>query len=54
MVLSVTLSDGNNTKYLIKLQQADKLEAAAKERVAQEKGLILGAGEIGYGFEYRR
>ena len=31
MVLSVTLSDGNNVKYLIKLPQADKLLAAAKE-----------------------
>jgi len=37
MVLSVTLSDGNNVKYLIKLPQADKLEAAAKEGVAKEK-----------------
>jgi len=37
MVLSVTLSDGNNVKYLIKLPQADQLEAAAKERVAKEK-----------------
>jgi hypothetical protein len=37
MVLSVTLSDGNNVKYLIKLPQADQLEAAAKERVATEK-----------------
>ena len=31
MVLSVTLSDGNNVKYLIKLPQADKLVAATKE-----------------------
>jgi hypothetical protein len=31
MVLSVTLSDGNNVKYLIKLPQADKLQTAAKE-----------------------
>src|SRR6266480_285905 len=31
MVLSVTLSDGNNVKYLIKLPQADKLPVAAKE-----------------------
>ena len=31
MVLSVTLSDGNNVKYLIKLPQADKLQIAAKE-----------------------
>ena len=37
MVLSVTLSDGKNLKYLIKLPQADKLEAAAKEGVAKEK-----------------
>jgi hypothetical protein len=37
MVLSVTLSDGNNVKYLIKLPQADKLEAAAKEGVKIEK-----------------
>ena len=34
MVLSVTLSDGNNVKYLIKLPQADKLQAAAKEAPA--------------------
>src|SRR5436190_17810074 len=37
MVLSVTLSDGNNVRYLIKLPQADKLEAAAKEDVKIEK-----------------
>jgi hypothetical protein len=37
MVLSVTLSDGSNVKYLIKLPQADKLEAAAKEGVKIEK-----------------
>ena len=37
MVLSVTLSDGKNLKYLIKLPQADKLEAAAKEGSAKEK-----------------
>jgi len=36
MVLSVTLSDGNNVKYLIKLPQADKL-VAAKEATANEK-----------------
>src|SRR6185295_1972234 len=34
MVLSVTLSDGNNAKYLIKLPQADKLQTAAKEAPA--------------------
>ena len=37
MVLSVTLSDGNNAKYLIKLPQADKLQGAAKEAPAIEK-----------------
>ena len=37
MVLSVTLSDGNNVKYLIKLPQADKLSVAAKEATANEK-----------------
>jgi len=31
MVLSVTLSDGKNVKYLIKPPQADKLVAAAKK-----------------------
>ena len=36
MVLSVTLSDGNNVKYLIKLPQADKL-VVAKEAPANEK-----------------
>jgi hypothetical protein len=37
MVLSVTLSDGNNVKYLIKLPQADKLDGATKEATAKEK-----------------
>jgi len=37
MVLSVTLSDGNNAKYLIKLPQADKLQAAVTEAPAAEK-----------------
>jgi hypothetical protein len=39
MVLSVTQSDGNNVKYLIKLPQADKLEETAKaqEGVAKER-----------------
>jgi len=36
MVLSVTLSDGNNVKYLIKLPQADKLETAATGGVSKE------------------
>ena len=37
MVLSVTLSDGNNVKYLIKLPAADKLQSATKEEVKIEK-----------------
>jgi hypothetical protein len=38
MVLSVTLSDGNNVKYLIKLPQTDKLDTAAtKDGVSKEK-----------------
>jgi hypothetical protein len=40
MVLSVTLSDGNNVKYLIKLPQADKLETGqtvAKDALSKEK-----------------
>lgn len=36
MVLSLTLSDGSNIKYLIKLPQANKLPVAAKEGVAKE------------------
>ena len=37
MVLSVTLSDGNNVKYLIKLPQADKLNGAAKDATTKQK-----------------
>jgi hypothetical protein len=40
MVLSVTLSNGDNVKYLIKLPQADPLvtaEATAKNAVSKEK-----------------
>lgn len=36
LVLSVTLTDGNNVKYLIKLPAADKLEVA-KEQFSKEK-----------------
>ena len=36
LVLSVTSTDGNNVKYLIKLPQADKLEVA-KESTSKEK-----------------
>jgi hypothetical protein len=37
MVLAVTLSDGSNAKYLIKLPEADKLQTAAKEEIKIEK-----------------
>jgi hypothetical protein len=37
MVLSVTLSDGNNVKYLIKLPQADKLDGAGKDATTKQK-----------------
>jgi hypothetical protein len=37
MVLSMTLSDGSNVKYLIKLPQADKVDGASKDGVAIEK-----------------
>ena len=36
-VLSVTLRDGSNVKYLIKLTKADTLDAAAKEGILKEK-----------------
>jgi len=53
MVLSVTLSDGNNVKYLIKLPQADKLqvtqEATANEKVSsweiERLGTALSTGD---------
>ena len=37
MVLSLTLADGNNVKYLIKLPQADKLQTGDKVAVSAEK-----------------
>ncbi|TMA13379.1 MAG: hypothetical protein E6J89_01650 [Deltaproteobacteria bacterium] len=52
MVLSLTLSDGNNVKYLIKLPQADKSEPAAnlsKEKVSswelEKLGTALSIGD---------
>lgn len=36
MVLSLTLSDGSNVKYLVKLPQPDKSTVAAKEPVTKE------------------
>jgi hypothetical protein len=37
MVLSITLKDGSNVKYVLKSPQADALEAARKEGVLKEK-----------------
>jgi hypothetical protein len=36
-VLSVTLKDGTNVKYLIKSPKADTLDAATKEGISKEK-----------------
>ena len=37
LILSLTLSDGNNVKYLVKLRQADQIpQSAGKEAVAKE------------------
>ena len=36
MVLSMTLADGSDVKYLIKLPQSDKAQPTAKEAVAKE------------------
>ncbi|MDZ4343950.1 MAG: hypothetical protein U1E51_16140 [Candidatus Binatia bacterium] len=53
-VLSVTLKDGSNVKYLIKSPQADTLDAATKESITKGKvstwdmeqsGTILSIGE---------
>ena len=37
MVLSVTLRDGSNVKYLVKPPTADALDAATKEGISKEK-----------------
>ena len=53
-VLSVTLKDGSNVKYLIKSPQADTLDAATKEFISKGKvsswdmeqsGTVLSIGE---------
>jgi len=54
IVLSVTLKDGSNVKYLIKSPTADTLDAATKEGISKQKvstydmeqsGTILSIGE---------
>ena len=47
MVLSITLKDGSNVKYLIKSPQADALEAARKEGVSKEKVSSYEISQIG-------
>jgi len=37
LVLSVTLSDGSNLKYLVKITQGDRTDGAANEGVSKEK-----------------
>jgi hypothetical protein len=37
MVLSVTLKDGSNVKYLIKSPKADTLDAATKDGISKQK-----------------
>ena len=54
MVLSVTLKDGSNVKYLIKSPQADTVDVATKEGISKQKvssydmeqsGTVLSIGE---------
>lgn len=54
MVLSVTLKDGSNVKYLIKSAKADTLDATTKEGISKQKvssydmeqsGTVLSIGE---------
>jgi hypothetical protein len=52
MVLSLTLSDGSNIKYLIKLPQADKLPAVAKEGVAKETVSSWEIEKLGTAFSF--
>ena len=47
MVLSVTLQDRTNVKYLIKAPQADILEAARKEGISKEKVSSYEISQIG-------
>lgn len=47
MVLSITLKDGSNVKYLIKSPQADALEAARKEGLSKEKVSSYEISQIG-------
>jgi hypothetical protein len=50
MVLSVTLKDGTNVKYLIKAPQADVLEAARKEGISKQKVSSWEMSQLGTAF----
>lgn len=47
MVLSITLTDGSNVKYLIKSLQAEPLEAAKKEGISKDKVSSYEISQIG-------
>lgn len=47
MVLSVTLKDGSNVKYLIKSPKADTLDAATKEGISKEKVSSYEMSQVG-------
>ena len=50
LVLSLTLKDGSNVKYLIKPPQADALEAAKKEGISKEKVSSYEISQLGTAF----
>ena len=50
MVLSLTLKDESNVKYLIKPPQADTLEAARKEGISKEKISSWEMSQLGTAF----
>jgi hypothetical protein len=50
MVLSLTLKDGSNVKYVIKAAPADVLEAAKKEGISQGKVSSWEMSQLGVGF----
>jgi hypothetical protein len=50
MVLSITLKDGTNVKYLIKSPRADPVEAARKEGISKEKVSSYELSQLGRAF----
>ena len=53
-MLSVTLKDGSNVKYLIKSPKAGSAGCRQERNHFEREGLILGHGTIRYGRKYRR